>query len=197
TGELRQVTAVGGDYAWNVPVSANSPSGAPPATCCSLPEAGGTSPAGPAPDSKILCRVMLWSTPQGFVRAAMANNATTTRIEDGAEVSFTIDGKYKMTGIINAQNQVERVRTWISQSVVGDMLVETQYSGYKDFGGIQFPSHVLQKQDRFPSLDLTVASVIANPVFDVTVPDNVRNAPRPPVTVNAQEVADGVFWLTG
>lgn len=198
TGELRQVTAVSGDYAWNVPVSTPPSSGAPPATCCSLPEAGSTSPAGPAPDSKILCRLMLWSTPQGFVKAAIANNATTTRIKDGAKVSFTIDGKYEMIGIINAQNQLERVRTWISQSIVGDMLVETQYSGYKDFGGIQFPSHIVQKQDRFPSLDLTVASAIANPAFDIRVPDHVRNAPPvPPVTVNAQKLADGVFWLTG
>jgi glyoxylase-like metal-dependent hydrolase (beta-lactamase superfamily II) len=45
---------------------------------------------------------------------------------------------------------------------------------------------------------LTVASAIANPAFDITVPDNVRNAPPlPPVTVNAQKLADGVFWLTG
>ena len=198
TGELRQVTAISGDYAWNVPVAATPPSGAPPATCCSLPEAGGTSPAGPAPDSKVLCRLMLWSTPQGFVKAAMANNATTMKTKDGAEVSFTIDGKYKMVGIINAQNQVERVRTWISQSIVGDMLVETQYSAYKDFGGIQFPSYIVQKQDGFPSLDLTVASVTANPAADITVPDNVRNAPRVmPVTVNSQKLADGVFWLTG
>jgi Metallo-beta-lactamase superfamily len=48
------------------------------------------------------------------------------------------------------------------------------------------------------SLDLTVESAIANPAFDITVPDNVRNAPPlPPVTVNAQKLADGVFWLTG
>jgi glyoxylase-like metal-dependent hydrolase (beta-lactamase superfamily II) len=198
TGELRQITAVNEDYAWNVPVSATPSSGAPPATCCSLPEAGSTSPAGPAPDSRVLCRLMLWSMPQGFVKAAMANNATVTRMKDGAEVSFTIDGKYKMIGIINAQDQVERVRTWISQSIVGDMLVETQYSGYTDFGGTQFPSHIVQKQDGFPSLDLTVASVTANPAFDITVPDNVRNAPRvPPVTVDTQKLADGVFWLTG
>ena len=78
------------------------------------------------------------------------------------------------------------------------MLVETQYSAYKDFGGIQFPSYIVQKQDGFPSLDLTVASVTANPAADITVPDNVRNAPRVmPVTVNSQKLADGVFWLTG
>src|SRR5437762_6234758 len=133
------------------------------------------------------------------MKAAIANNAKTRKEKGGGtRVSFTIGGRYKMSGITNARDQIERVQTWVGQSIVGDMLVETQYSGYKDFGGIQFPSHILQKQDGFPSLDLTVASAVANPAFDITVPDNVRNASRmPPVTVNAQKLAEGVFWLTG
>src|SRR6266568_2176388 len=200
TGDLHQIQVVSGDYAWNMPVPVTAQyRSSPPATCCTLPEAGGTAAAGPAPESQLLCRLMLWSTPHGFVKAAMANKATAKRMKDGAaEVSFAIDGKYRMSGTINAQSQVERVWTWISQSIVGDMLVETEYSGYKDFGGVQFPSRIVQKQDGFPSLDLTVASVTANPTVDITIPDDVRNAPRAqPVTVNAQRVADGVFWFTG
>jgi glyoxylase-like metal-dependent hydrolase (beta-lactamase superfamily II) len=112
-------------------------------------------------------------------------------------VSFVVGGKYKVSGMINAQNQVESVRTWIDQSIVGDMLVETTYTGYKDFGGVQFPSRILQKQDGFPSLDLTVESVTANPAVDISVPDNVRTATVPPVTVNSQKLAEGVFYLTG
>src|SRR5205814_3481909 len=84
------------------------------------------------------------------------------------------------------------------QSLVGDLLVKTEYSGYKDFGGVRFPVHILQKQDGFPSLELTVASVTANPAADITVPDNVRTAPpAPPISVNSQKLGDGVFWLTG
>src|SRR5919197_738548 len=140
----------------------------------------------------------LWATPQGFVKAAMANNALMRRVKNGTEVSFLIGGKYKMTGLINAQNQVEHVRTWIGQSIVGDMLIETKYRRYRSFGGIQFPEHILQSQDGFPSLDLTVASVTVNPVVDIAVPHSVRDAPRaPPVIVEAQKIADGVFWLTG
>src|SRR4029453_17738905 len=97
---------------------------------------------------------MILSTPHGFVKAAMANNATTTRTSEGTEVSFTVDGKYPMKGIIDAHNQVIRVWTWVSQSIVGDMLVETRYTEYKDFGGIRFPSRIRQQQDGFPSLEL-------------------------------------------
>jgi glyoxylase-like metal-dependent hydrolase (beta-lactamase superfamily II) len=182
TGEQRQVQVVSGNYAWNV---------APPA------QAGATPQAAPAPGNAVERMLMLWATPQGFVKAAMANKATEKKAKGGTEVSFTVDGKYRMTGIINAQNQVERVQTWIDQPIVGDMLVETVYSDYKDLGGVRFPSHIVQSQDGYPSLDLTVASVAANPAVDITVPDNVRTAQPAPVRVESAKLADGVFYLTG
>jgi glyoxylase-like metal-dependent hydrolase (beta-lactamase superfamily II) len=141
--------------------------------------------------------LMLWATPQGFVKAAVANNATTKKVKGGTEVSFTIGGKYKMTGLINAKNHVERVQTWIDTPLVGDTLVETEYSSYYDFGPGLFPTRIVQKQDGFPSFDLAIASVTVNPPADITVPDNVRTAPPPAVTVTAQKLADGVFHLTG
>jgi glyoxylase-like metal-dependent hydrolase (beta-lactamase superfamily II) len=126
----------------------------------------------------------------------MAKNATTKKAKGGTEVSVTV-GKYKMTGLINASHDVERVQTWIDQPIVGDMLVETVYSGYKDFGGVRFPSRIVQSQDGFPALDITVATVTANPAVDISVPDNVRTAQPAPVTVTSQKLADGIFYLTG
>ncbi len=182
TGEQRQNQVVSGNYAWNV--AAAAPGAAPP-------------PAAPAPENAVERMLALWATPQGFVKAAMTNNATAKQAKGGTEVSFTVGGKYKMMGIINAQNQVESVQTWINQPIVGDMLVETLYSGYKDFGGVMFPSRIVQRQDGFPSLDLTIASVTANPAVDITVPDNVRTAQPAPVRVESAKLADGVFYLTG
>ncbi|HWW87636.1 MAG TPA: MBL fold metallo-hydrolase [Vicinamibacterales bacterium] len=182
TGEQRQNQVVSGNYAWNVVAAA---SGAAPA------------PAAPAPGNAVERMLAMWATPQGFVKAAMTSNATTKKAKGGTEVTFTVGGKYKMTGIINAQNQVERVQTWIDQPIVGDMLVETVYSGYKDFGGVMFPSRIVQTQDGFASLDLTITSVTANPAVDITVPDNVRTAQPAPVRVESAKLADGVFYLTG
>ena len=59
TGEQRQVQVVSGNSAWNL--------GAPP------------QPAAPAPGNVVERMLMLWATPQGFVKAAMANNATTRK----------------------------------------------------------------------------------------------------------------------
>jgi glyoxylase-like metal-dependent hydrolase (beta-lactamase superfamily II) len=181
-GEQRAIQVVSGNYAWNVP---------PPAPNAAA--GGAAPPAAPQPGAQVERMLALWSMPQGFVKAAMANNATTR----GREVSFTVGGKYKMTGTINAQGQVEKVQTWIDHPIVGDMLVETTYSGYKDFGGVTFPSRIVQTQDGFPSLDLTISAVTANPTFDAPVPDNVRTAKPAAVQVVSQKLADGVFYLTG
>jgi glyoxylase-like metal-dependent hydrolase (beta-lactamase superfamily II) len=77
------------------------------------------------------------------------------------------------------------------------MLVEAEYSGYKDFQGVRFPARIVQKADGFPALDIAVTAVAANRPVDITVPTAVRNAPAMQPTVNAQRLADGVFWLTG
>ena len=181
-GEQRQIQLVSGNYAWNVP---------PPA---------GNAPAAPAqanPDGQLERMLALWSTPQGFVKAAMANKATTKNASGGTEVSFTVGGKYKMTGIINPKGQVDKVTTWIDNPIVGDMPVVTTYTGYKDFSGVMFPSHIVQTQDGFPSLDITVSGVTANPAVDITVPENVRTFTPPAVRVDSKQMGEGVYYLTG
>jgi hypothetical protein len=179
TGEQRQIQLVSGNYAWNL--VAGAPGAAPP-------------PPAPVPGNAVERMLMLWATPQGFIKAAMMNNATAKKGKGGTDVSFTVGGKYKMTGTINPQNEVARVQTWIDQPIVGDMLVETVYSGYRDFGGVRFPSRIVQSQDGFPTLDLTVSSATANGAVDIAAPENVRNAPPPPpVRVDSAKLADGVF----
>jgi glyoxylase-like metal-dependent hydrolase (beta-lactamase superfamily II) len=181
-GEQRQTQLVSGDSAWNL--GAPGPNGAAPM-------------AQPAPDAAPERMLAVWSTPIGFVKAAMANNATTKSSGGKTDVAFTVGGKYKMQGTINAQGQVEKVRTWFDQSIVGDMLVETTYSGYKDFGGVTYPTRMVQTQDGFPALDITISAVTANPAVDIQVPQNVRAFQPAPVRVESQKLADGVYYLTG
>jgi glyoxylase-like metal-dependent hydrolase (beta-lactamase superfamily II) len=197
-GELRQTQGLDRGLAWNAPDDPDPSAASLPVAPCTPPEDGGTPPkAAAAPDSEVPCRLMLWATPQGFLKAAKANHATVTSTAGDTEVSFLIRGKYRMKGVLNAKHQVERIRTWISQSIVGDMLVETEYSAYRDFGGVWFPSRIVQKEDGFPSLDLTVASVVANEPVTITTPAGLANAATPPPMVTPQKLADGVFWLTG
>src|SRR5205085_2412967 len=47
-------------------------------------------------------------------------------------------------------------------NLVGDMLVEQDYSGYKDFGGVKFPTKIVQTRAGLAWTDLTVSDVKAN-----------------------------------
>lgn len=172
---------VSGQYAWNLAPPANAPQGAPVAT------------AQPAAVEERAAEI--WATPQGFLKAAIAHQATSQAADDGTEVSFTVGGKYRYIGRINANHQVEGVKTWIDNPILGDTLVETKFSDYKDFGGVQFPAHIERSQGGYPVLDLKVAEVKLNPAVNLPVPREVASFKLPPVKVS--RLADGVFYLTG
>jgi len=99
-----------------------------------------------------------------------------------------------MKGQVNDKNLIEKVEAWTTSPVVGDVLIETVYADYKDFGGLQFPTKITQKQGGFPTLELTVTEAKGNVPLELKVPDNVAAAT---VKVQADKVADGVWYLTG
>ena len=107
-------------------------------------------------------KIGLWSTPQGFLKAALANNAMTRKVGVNTLVSFTVNSKYKLEGTLNAANDLIDVKGWAPNPVFGDMLIETAYSDYKDFGGVRFPGHIVQSQGGQPALDITVSAVRLN-----------------------------------
>jgi glyoxylase-like metal-dependent hydrolase (beta-lactamase superfamily II) len=178
-GEQKQVNMVSGQYAWNQPGNAAQPALA-------------------AADER---QLQIWLTPHGFLKAAAENNATAKPgKENGTKVtmlSFMI-GKNKVTGDIDGQNMVRKVDTWVRNPVLGDMLVETTYSDYKNFNGVTFPTHIVQKQGGYMALDLTVTNAQANGEnATLQAPDSVRQATAPPVQVVSQKLADGVWFLGG
>jgi glyoxylase-like metal-dependent hydrolase (beta-lactamase superfamily II) len=174
--EQQAVMVVSGDLAWNV---------AGKETTARLFEA-----------SERAHQIVI--SPHGLVRAAFANNAAVTKKNvDGREmtiISFTDRGKHKVVAYVNDQNAIERVESSYGSPVVGDINVVTYYGTYRDFGGIKFPSKIIQYQDGKPTLDLTVTAVRANPPVDIEIPANVRNNP---VAAKSEKVADGVWYITG
>ena len=156
-------------------------------------------------------------TPHGFLKAALAAkdaSAITLPIVGSSDfglsqngrrvtiVSFTM-GKYRINGTINDQNLVELTDTWFPNPVYGDMDYEARYTRYKNFDGVQFPTllHVHQGDPRLNPAhnyyEFEVTDVKANaPVAKIAVPDVVRTATVPPVRVDTQKLADGV-WLLG
>ncbi len=145
--------------------------------------------------------------PQGFLRAAAANTATTVKAQTvGGKkynvVSFTGQNKAAVNGYINDQNMVERVETWIDNPVLGDMQFESAYSDYKDFGGVKFPMHIVQRQGGFPILDLTVSGVKPNAPVTIQAQGRAGGAPAaaapaPTPGAPSEKLADGVYLILG
>jgi len=99
------------------------------------------------------------ATPQGFLKAARAAQATVREVPNGAEVSFTVNGR-AFIGVINANNEVDRVLTWADVQGRGDTQVETLFRDYeKTPNGVWFPTHITRSQGGQPVLDLWLSSV--------------------------------------
>lgn len=191
-GERRQTFLVSGSYAWNM--QGNN--------------------VVPAPAAAELRQLDIYLTPHGFLKGAMAGNATAvTRNEYGERVtvvSFIALGKYRVNGTITEDHLVRRVQTWLPNPVVGDLYYETVYTNYRDIGGVQFPGRWHQHRDfddgaQEPNVSggdhafglETIDEVRINVGgAALTIPDEVINAAIPPVIVEMESLADGV-WLAG
>ncbi len=193
--EQRVINLVSGNYAWTL-----NAQGQPV----------------PQPAAAELRRLEILLTPYGFLKGALAPGANPTlvrRNEYGGRVSvvsFIALGKYRVNGTINDQNLVQRVQTWVPNPVAGDLYYENVYTNYRDMGGVKVPRfHQHQDYDdgaNQPNVSggdhgfglETVSAVRVNvDGAALTVPDVVRGATAPPVRVESQRLADGVWLLAG
>ena len=176
-GGFLQVQFVSGSDAWNQ-------TGDPPV-------------ASPAPAALEERKLQIWLTPAGFLKGALANHATVKRQGANTIVTFVTPDGHKVEGTINAQNLVMKTETWVNDSVLGDMAIDTAFSGYMNFESMKFPTRILQKEGGYAVLDLTVRDVKANGAAAIDVPANVRGSRVPLVKVVSTRIADRVWYLTG
>ena len=146
----------------------------------------------------------IWLTPHGFLKGAAANSAKISGTRGKAKlVSFTAFGKYTVTGTINEQNLIEHVETKIDAGLAGDTLLESVFSDYKDFGGVKFPMHILQRQGGHPILDIMVAGVEPNSSAAREFTGNpqrgggagARGGEGGPGRIQSEKIADGIWFL--
>jgi glyoxylase-like metal-dependent hydrolase (beta-lactamase superfamily II) len=179
----QQIQAISGKVAWNL-----------------VPSATGGAPAVQPQPAAVADRTLyLWTlTPQGVIKAAMANNATIA----GRFISFKI-GDTAVKATVGANNLIASVRTVGDAAVLGDVTTETTFSNYEETKGVKFPMRIVQKQGGFPILDLTVATVRPQSNVTIDIPSVAAAAaatatPTPAaLRVDTQKVADGIYYLTG
>ena len=201
---------------------------------------GGLAPVPEARNTTVINPNSTWAqkldlslSPPGFLKlASAATNATVTQRNVSGKkykvVSFAVDAKapsgvpYTISGYIDEQDMVDKVETKIEDNIVGDTLVEQSYSGYKDFGGVKFPTKIVQTRAGLAWTDLTVTDVKANapapappappagrggggapPEGRGAVPEGGgaaaggRGGPPPAPPVTARKLADGIYLITG
>jgi glyoxylase-like metal-dependent hydrolase (beta-lactamase superfamily II) len=163
----------------------------------------------------------VWTTPWGFLKAASAASNATVRQEGGQQlVSFSPANvkspsgqPYTVTGYINNQNLVTRVETRVEHAVVGDLIVQFEYSNYQSMNGVQVPTRIVQRQAGLQTFDATIASATPNPsnltelLTPPPPPGRGAGAPPPPPPAGAppaapappqpERLGDGVFKIGG
>jgi len=164
------------------------------------------------------------TTPWAFLKAAAANNATVRQQGGQQIISFSPANlkspsgqPYIVTGYINGQNLVTRVETRVEHVVVGDLLVEFEYSNYRNMNGVQVPTRIVQRQAALQTFDATITAATPNPsnlTELLTPPPPAGRAsapgaaapPPPPATgappaaagpPSAERIGEGVFKIGG
>lgn len=169
-GDQRTVQVVSGQHAWNE---------------------GAAGPA-PAPAAVADRLRQVWLTPHGLIKAAVAANASVT------DNVFTVNIENRDVRVtLNDEDMVERVEYLMPNPVVGDVPVEVVYADYADFGGIQFPRRIVETQDGYDTLDITVDDVRPNASVALPVPQNVADAPAAPEAPAAavEQVGPGLWSI--
>jgi glyoxylase-like metal-dependent hydrolase (beta-lactamase superfamily II) len=204
----RQTHVVRGDRAWHID--------------------GDGPPVAVPPDLAELYRLDLWLNPHGFLKAARLPGANPIafwrweQIEKGRDgnvvapervhvVAITMFGKYRVDATINSQNQIQRLKTTISQPALGDFNIEHESTNQIDIGGAKWPTdwhshHGWDDNWQFyrqstghngyggQFRDVKANACPAAPAVPAAVASATFPA-TPPVTVD--RMADGVYRLGG
>ena len=153
----------------------------------------------------------IWTSPWGFLKLAAASNAKVTRQGDQQVVSISPAGftspsgsSYTLTGYISNQNLVTKVETRVDHAVVGDLLVEFEYSAYQNMNGVQVPTRIVQRQAGLQTFDASIESATPNPPTLTELlaapPAAGASAPAPaqsPAAPPVERIGDGVFKIGG
>ncbi len=148
--------------------------------------------------------------PEGFLRVALEKNASvrteTIKGKKYTVLSFVGDNKAPVEGYIDAAGFVDRVQTKIDNNVLGDTVWDAEYTDWKDFGGFQFPTHIVQHQGEPKYFELTVSDVKTNVAVDLTPParggrgrggEGGPGGRRAAPEVGADDLGGGFWLITG
>jgi glyoxylase-like metal-dependent hydrolase (beta-lactamase superfamily II) len=161
-----------------------------------------------APDAAVADRrIEMLGTPVTIVRAALDPGSKIGALrKKGKEeaIDITTEQGDKLTLALDLSTHLPASVSWMTSSEnLGDVVNTTSFENYESVSGIQLPKRYVTKIDfrDWTIADLNVSkNTLDAGVGDLSAPSAVKSAaaPAPPtITVDAQPVAKGVWWLAG
>lgn len=144
--------------------------------------------------------------PLTAVRAALdpAAKLANPRTQDNqSAVEVTTANGVTFTLAIDAGTKLPtRVVSMAYNTNLGDVAIETAFPDYQDVDGVQVPTRLTMKTDRYPTAELRLSrTTIDEDVGDLAAPQQARATAAmsgpPPATVSVEEVARGIWLLAG
>jgi glyoxylase-like metal-dependent hydrolase (beta-lactamase superfamily II) len=151
-------------------------------------------------------RVEMMRHPLTIVRAALDPAAKVTNVRtQGSErlVDIALPSGPTVTLAIDAATRLPNRLVWMTDvSLIGDAPIETRFADYRTVDGLQLPTRFTTRTDRWLTADIRIRRQAVNgDAGNLVAPPNVVSATAPgtpqPIRVDAEEVAKGVWYLTG
>jgi glyoxylase-like metal-dependent hydrolase (beta-lactamase superfamily II) len=158
-------------------------------------------------------QIEIWITPWGFLKGAAAASNATVKTQTMGGKSYKVvtfdsavkspSGKaYRLVGYIGPQNTVDRVQTWVENPVFGDMLVDTEYTNYREGAkGLKFPATISQNRGGWPFFTAYILNAQANPAnLSALIAMRAGGGPPPGGAAagpTSEKLADGVYRING
>jgi Metallo-beta-lactamase superfamily len=151
-------------------------------------------------------RIELLQHPLVLVREVLDNPATKLggyRASGSQEIVEIETSKgEKFTLAVDAGSKLpSRVTSMTDNANMGDVAIDTAFSGYDSVSGLQLPKRITTTIDKYPQFDLTVSKyTVDGDAGTLAAPDSIRAGPSPappPQVVTAEPVGKGIWWLAG
>ena len=152
-------------------------------------------------------RIEMLGNPIAIVRAALdpAAKLSNLRKKNGEQkIDITTAAGDKLTLAVNAKTGLPAAVSWMSSSEnLGDVVNTTSFSNYETTDGLKLPKRYVTSIDfrNWVTSDIQVSkNTVDGSLSDLAAPVNVKAGPAPqpqPVSVDAQQVGKGIWWLAG
>jgi hypothetical protein len=150
-------------------------------------------------------RIELLHHPITVVRAALDPAAKVTNLrQQGTDrvVDVTTAKGDMLTLVVDGATRLpSRVTSMADNANMGDVAIATAFSGYQDVNGLKLPTRLTTSMDKYGQFDLQVSrNTVDADVGDLAAPAAVKAAavpPPAPVSVTAEPVGKGIWWLAG